>query len=81
MNDDDILNIARLHMTIEDTESVVAFARALLAAASEAPSFDAWVPTDPVARAHADNSRDLALIQQGWAARESYAVGRARPKG
>jgi hypothetical protein len=40
----------------------------------EAPSFDDWWPTDPVARAHANNSRDLALIEHGWQARASAVL-------
>jgi len=40
----------------------------------EREAFEAWVPTDPVARAHADNSRDLALIQHGWQARASQVA-------
>jgi hypothetical protein len=38
----------------------------IAAPAGQPASFDAWAETDPVARAHADNSRDLSLIQHGW---------------
>lgn len=31
-------------------------------------AFDEWRKTDPVAKAHADSARDLALIEHGWQA-------------
>lgn len=57
-------------------------ARECLAAApvaDERASFEAWWPTDPVARAHADNSRDLALIEHGWHGRAALSGGSPEP--
>lgn len=47
--------------------------------ADERASFEAWWPTDPVARAHADNSRDLALIEHGWHGRAALSGGSPEP--
>lgn len=46
---------------------------------NEMLAFDAWVPTDPVAWAHHDDSRALALMQHGWQAR-SYVAAAPAPQ-